>query len=158
MSSNPKPDGYVFGRPTLYNEELANKICEAVATDTDCLDDICAKHDDFPNPQTIYAWRLKYENFSKKYIQSMHSRGNLYAEETIKIAKQRPTYIDSEGNERVDTGAVAWQKMNVNLRQWHASKLAPKTYGDNAGLIELNERLARLENPDYDLMKKVDKL
>lgn len=118
------------GRPTLYTEELADRICDLVATDTSCLDEICEKYPELPSHDSIYRWRHRHKSFAEKYLQAMYSRGNLYAEETLKIARERPTYFDSEGNERVDAGAVAWLKMNVGLRQWHASKLAPKTYGD----------------------------
>jgi len=121
-----------MGRPTIYTPELGDKICDLLASDTACLDEICDRYPELPCQGTIYAWRHRHIDFSKKYLQAMHSRGNLYAEETLKIARERPTYFDQNGNERVDAGAVAWLKMNVSLRQWHASKLAPKTYGDKS--------------------------
>lgn len=151
------------GRPSLYTEELADRICDLLATDTACLDEICDKHADLPCSDTIYTWRHKHKSFSEKYLQAMHSRGNLYAEETLKIAREKKTFFDSEGNEKIDPGYVAWQKMNVGLRQWHASKLAPKTYGDKqvieqttteneqlkAELAELRARLAESSKAEY---------
>ena len=119
-----------FGRPTIYTEELADKICDVVATHTEGLDALCEMFDWMPGTNVIYGWRHKHLSFSQKYLQAKQSQGELYSEETFKIASNKPVYFDSEGNERVDAGAVAWQKMNVNLRQWHASKLAPKIYGD----------------------------
>lgn len=118
------------GRPTTYTIELGDRICDLVSTDTACLDEICEKHADLPHPDSIYTWRHRHPAFSVKYLQAMHSRSHLYAEETLKIAREKSTYIDAEGNSKIDPGYVAWQKMNVNLRQWHASKLAPKVYGD----------------------------
>ena len=151
-------------RPSIYSKELADKICSIVASDTDCLDEICAKYDYFPVSTTIYQWRLKYEEFSKNYLQAKQLQGELYAEETIKIAKEKSNYIDSEGNKRIDPGYVAWQKLNVNTRQWHAAKLAPKIYGDRVHvqntnneeteqlkieLKELREKLAEKSKSEY---------
>jgi hypothetical protein len=134
------------GRPTIYTEELADRICDLVATSTLCLDEISDLYPEIPSHDTIYKWRHRHKSFSEKYLQAMHSRGNLYAEETVKIARQKLTYTDGEGNERVDAGDVAWRKMNVNLRIWHASKLAPKTYGDKT-VVET------VSNSENDILK-----
>lgn len=133
-----------LGRPTIYTDELADKICDLVATHTEGLDELCRRFDWMPGTNVIYGWRHKHPIFSQKYLQAKQSQAELYAEETFKIASQRPTYFDAEGNERVDAGAVAWQKMNVNLRQWHASKLAPKVYGDKQQ-TEVNASAASVE-------------
>lgn len=151
------------GRHSEYTPEMGDRICELVATDTSCLDEILEKNQDLPCSATIYKWRLNHFDFAEKYLQAMHCRGNLYAEETIKIARERVTYIDGEGNTRIDAGDVAWRKMNVNLRQWHASKLAPKTYGDKqvvetvtseneelkSELVALRAKLAEQSKSEY---------
>ncbi len=118
------------GRPSLYNDELAEKICDLVATTEDGLTELCSKHDWLPDESTIRLWRFKHAKFSLQYIQAKKFQAELLAEGTLAIAKVKPTYHDSDGNERVDAGHVAWQKLNINTRQWHASKLAPKIYGD----------------------------
>lgn len=127
------------GRPTTYTPELGDRIATLVSTHTNCLDELVELYPDLPCPASIYLWRHKHPEFSEKYLQAMQNRGNLYAEETIKIASQKPTYFDSDGNERVDAGAVAWLKMNVNLRLWHASKLAPKIYGDRKEIDKIQD-------------------
>lgn len=118
------------GRPTLYCDEIADKICELVATHECGLDELCEKFDWMPDQSTVRLWRFKHSLFSAKYLQAKQSQAELFAEETFKIAAHKPIYRDAEGNERIDPGYVAWQKMNVNLRQWHAAKLAPRVYGD----------------------------
>lgn len=131
MTKKKHPDDLLkTGRPTIYTSELADRICDLLATDTACLDEICAKNPDLPGHDSIYKWRHRHPEFAEKYLHAMHSRSHLYAEETLKIAREKSTYLDAEGNNKIDPGYVAWQKMNVNLRQWHASKLAPKVYGD----------------------------
>lgn len=151
------------GRPTTYTPELADRICDLLASDTACLDEILDKYPDLPCQDTVYRWRHRHKEFSEKYLQAMHSRGNLYAEETLKIAREKSTFVDSEGNVKIDPGYVAWQKMNVGLRQWHASKLAPKIYGDKqvienvttendalkVELAELRAKLAEKSKSEY---------
>ena len=119
-----------FGRPSIYTQELADKICDALGSHTLGLNELCNRFPEFPHPDTVRSWRHRHDYFSAKYLQAMQSRAMLYEEETFEIASKKHTYIDEKGNERVDAGSVAWQKMNVNLRQWHASKLASKVFGD----------------------------
>jgi predicted Zn-dependent protease len=130
----------VMGRPTLYSEELADKICMLVASTDEGLDHICEQHEDLPAATTIYQWRFKYPDFSQKYLLAKKFQAELFAESTLRIAKQKAVYFDSDGNERVDAGHVAWQKLNVNTRQWHASKLAPKIYGDQKQIEDLSKQ------------------
>ena len=118
------------GRPTKYTPELAEEICDALGTHTLGLNALCDKYPHFPCPDTVRSWRNRHEDFSVKYLQAMQSRAMLYEEETFEIAAEKITYCDDKGIERFDAAAVAWQKMNVNLRQWHVSKLAPKVFGD----------------------------
>ena len=118
------------GRPSIFTSELADKICDLIATSEHGTATLCQMHDWMPDESSIRLWRFKDEQFSLKYIQAKRFQAELFAESTLRIAEQKATYFDSEGNERVDAGHVAWQKLNINTRQWHASKLAPKIYGD----------------------------
>jgi hypothetical protein len=57
-------------------------------------------------------------------------QAELLAEQIHNISNSVITYHDSEGNERVDSGSVAQARLRVDSIKWHASKLAPKIYGD----------------------------
>ncbi len=124
------------GRPTDYTPELANEICDALASHTLGLNALCDKFPHFPCPDTIRCWRHRHQEFSAKYLQAMQSRAMLYEEETFDIAAEKITYCDDRGIKKFDAGAVAWQKMNVNLRQWHASKMLPKIFGAHKQIEE----------------------
>jgi len=127
-------------RPTLYCDELADKVCEFIATSSEGLTHICRENEELPDHATVRLWLLKHSSFYDKYIQAKKMQAHWLADETMDIAKQKATYFDGEGNERVDPGHVAWQKLNVNTRQWHASKLAPKIYGDQRQIDELKSQ------------------
>ena len=153
MTETKKP----MGRPSLYTEELADRICAIVAISDIGTERIIEQNDWMPDETTIRAWRFKYSDFSRKYLQAKQLQAELYAESTIQIAAEKSTYIDSEGNKRIDVGHVAWQKLNVNTRQWHASKLAPKIYGDQKRVEELEGENERVKAELRALRDKLDK-
>jgi hypothetical protein len=119
-----------MARPTTYTPELAERICDLVATNTCGIDILCDKYDDLPNESTVRLWRFKHSEFSMKYAQAKMFQAELMAEMIHQIADSTSTYFDSEGNERVDSGSVALARLRVDSIKWHASKLAPKIYGD----------------------------
>ncbi len=120
------------GRPTSYTEELADKICEAIATTPLGLSKICAMHDDFPARDTVFEWRYKHKYFSDKYADAKRAQADLLAEELIEIADDgtNDTYIDEKGNRKTDYDVVARSRLRVDTRKWYVSKLLPKVYGD----------------------------
>jgi hypothetical protein len=126
------------GRPTTYTLELGERICELVATNTCGLDDLCDGYDFMPNESTVRLWRFKHPEFSTKYAQAKMLQAELLAEQIHKISNSPVMYHDSEGNERVDSGSVALARLRVDSIKWHASKLAPKIYGDRKQIEETN--------------------
>lgn len=146
-----------LGRPTSYTPELAQRILDVIATTDKGLDEICDDYPDFPVPSTIYQWRIRDLDFSKKYMEAKSNQAQIYAESTLKIAQMKVTFTDAEGNEKVDPGHVAWQKLNVNTRQWHASKLAPKVYGDKREIEQLQGENERVKAELAALRDKLDK-
>jgi len=119
-----------MGRPTDYSPELGDKICELVATNTCGLDEICDTYDFMPNESSVRLWRFKHADFSMKYATAKMFQAELLAEQIHKISNNPLMYHDSEGNERIDSGSVALARLRVDSIKWHASKLAPKIYGD----------------------------
>lgn len=120
------------GKPTDYNEEIADIICDIVSTTTKGLPKICAEYPELPEPATINRWRLRHEEFGSKYAQAKREQAELLAQEIIDIAddKTHDVLIDEDGNERLNTEFVARSRLRVDARKWVASKLLPKVYGD----------------------------
>lgn len=154
MKDKPKHPG---GRPTTYTLELASKVLEAISISDKGLNHICNENDDFPAPSTVYKWKLEHKEFSEKYFSARQSQAEVYAESTIEIAREKPYYVDEKGIQKIDGGYVAWQRLNVGVRQWHASKLAPKIYGDQKQVEELTADKERLKQELLDLRAQLDK-
>jgi hypothetical protein len=122
-----------IGRPSKYTQELADRICNLVASHDLGLPRLCIKYPDLPEPQTINAWRREKPGFSSKYAQAKMEQAELLAESIDDIAYgiNEYYYVDSEtGASKIDSGLVAHARLLIDSRKWLASKLAPKIYGD----------------------------
>lgn len=135
MSEKPKHPG---GRPTKYNEEIAARVCEIVATHPIGLKKLCKMYDEMPDDTTINLWRYTHVEFSRRYAQAKIFQSELLAEECLDIAdfSENDSKSDIMGNEVCDTEYIARSRLRVDTRKWLASKLAPKIYGDTARLAE----------------------
>src|ERR1035437_3510435 len=100
-----------------YSKEIAEAICERIATSLDSLKTICAA-DGMPSHINANVWLRKHPEFCDMYHKARKDQQDLVAEECQEIA-------DS-------CDASDWQvaKLRIEQRRWLASKLAPKRYGD----------------------------
>ena len=120
------------GRPTDYNEVIADLICERVATHTCGLNKLCAMYDDMPVKSTVNLWRYKHAEFSAFYAQAKLFQADLLAEECLDIADDASgdSRIDLETGEEVcNTEFIARSRLRIDTRKWLAAKLLPKQYG-----------------------------
>ncbi|WP_304679162.1 hypothetical protein [Neisseria polysaccharea] len=118
MSDKKRP----IGRPTTYNQETADKICELIARGMS-LRAICASAD-MPAGGTVHRWLAEHQDFQEQYARAREEQADGFADEIIDIA-------DSVAPE---TGEVAKAKLQIDARKWKAAKLAPKKYGEKLEL------------------------
>ena len=102
------------GRPSTYNPELTNQICEQIAAGNS-LRDVC-QNDDMPNITTIYEWLGKHEAFSIQYAHATQERADTMADEMLTVARYEPD--------------VNRARLIVDTFKWHMAKMRPKKYGD----------------------------
>ena len=117
---------------TIYTKELAEKICERIATSTDGIKTIC-KDDGMPDASTFRGWVFRHEEVREMYNVAKAMQAELLAEESLEIADDgsRDYKVDKDGNEVVNYDNIARARLRVDTRKWHASKLLPKKYGDS---------------------------
>jgi len=121
------------GRPTAYNEVIADEICEQLASGRSLVQ--IAQDPDFPSESMVYRWLEKYEEFREKYARAREKQAERYAAEIIALAdtpvEARKVVIKADGSEEITIGdAVDRTRLQIDARKWYASKLAPKKYGD----------------------------
>lgn len=129
---------------------MIDKVLEQVALFS--LVRVCSQPG-MPN-RTAFLDRVALDpDLQKRYADAMAARVDKYAEETIEIADDgsNDTYVDADGNVKVDTDVVARSKLRIAARQWYASKIAPKKYGDK---VDLNHG-GQVDNPMLALLQQV---
>ena len=135
VTKRKKPEEKLkMGAPAwVYTQEVADEICEKVATTTDGLDTMLRKHAHLPGKDTIRKWRFQYPNFSAQYRDAKRLQAELMAEDIIQISDDglNDTYVDAKGNTVTDQDVIQRSKLRVDARKWVAARLLPKIYGDN---------------------------
>lgn len=104
------------GRPSIYSEELAAKICSQIAEGLS-LKTIC-RADDMPDKSNVFRWLATKEDFRDIYEKATATRSDVFVEEMLEISD----------DEKIE---VQRSRLMVDTRKWIASKLKPKKYGDN---------------------------
>lgn len=129
------------GRPTLYNEELADLICMRVQTNSIGLPRLCKKYPELPSYDTINTWRVIYPEFSVKYAQAKLKQAELLAEEILEIADDASGdgTVDENGEEKFNSEFVARSRLRIDTRKWLAAKLLPRTYGKAAEEVKTDK-------------------
>lgn len=141
------------GRPSLYSQEIAERICTEIATHAEGLESICNRNADFPEPATIYLWRIRHSGFSEMYARAREHQAQLLADQIFTIADTTEpgevvtTYSDGKKEKRRSDNTER-TKIRIDARKFLAMKLLPRIYGDKLDVNHsVSDSLAeRLEN------------
>jgi hypothetical protein len=130
------------GRPPLYSEELADRICDRIANTTLGLAAIC-REEGMPHRNTVTDWIEKNKEFSNKYARAKARQLELLAEEILEISDHtnNDTLTINKGDETIEIPNTEWinrSKLRVDSRKWLLSKLDPKKYGDKVDVTQTN--------------------
>lgn len=129
------------GRPSLYTDEIGDKICETIATTNKSLVTI-SKEMAIPY-NTIREWIRTIPHFSTNYAKAKEDQADHLAEEIIAIADDSSNdTIDGQFGPVENKEWVNRSRLRVDSRKWIASKLKPKTYGDKIDMTTGNEPIA----------------
>ncbi len=122
-----------MGRPTLYSQELATKVCTELATGKS-MRTVC-KPDDMPDMSSVFRWLAAYPDFCKQYTRAKEEAADALAEETLEIADSgendwmASNDPDNPGY-RFNGEHIQRSKLRVDTRKWYLSKIKPKKYGE----------------------------
>ncbi len=104
-----------IGRPSGYSEEIGLRICEHITMGKP-LTPLWLKENGLPAPSMIFRWLEEHQSFREAYARAREIQATIYADEILTIA---------------DTCEDANKaRLQVDARKWHASKTAPKVWGD----------------------------
>lgn len=116
-----------MGRPTDYTLELAEEICNAIATTGEGLRELCKGNPHWPARRNIYHWLVKHEDFRLLYARSKKFQVETLVDEILDIA-------DCASFDEVNKA-----RLQIDTRKWIAAKLCPRLYGDK---IELSDDIS----------------
>lgn len=121
-----------LGRPSIYTDDLANKICAIIATSSKSLKKIC-ETDEMPSVSTVLKWLNTNEAFLRQYTRAKEEQADLLVDEMIEIADDGSQDLDGYndyGKPIENKEFVNRSRLKVETRKWIASKLKPKRYGE----------------------------
>lgn len=130
-----------IGRPTEFNQKVADKICEALA-DGHSLRTIC-QADDMPHRATVFRWLAHKDNqqFRDQYAHAREEQAETVIDEMFDIADDgRNDWMEKIAPNGKPIGwvlngeAVQRSRIRIEARQWYAGKVKPKKYGTKVEL------------------------
>jgi len=128
------------GRPTKYSEKLTAKICSELAKGKS-LRTIREQNDWCPNLDTIFQWLHRYQTFAEQYARAKEESADALVDEMLDIVDDGSNDWMTQYNRRTgrdervfDREHYERSKLRFQARQWMASKLKPKRYGDKLDL------------------------
>ena len=117
-----------IGRPTQYNETIADEICDAIASSELGLCHLVDQNPHWPCRQQIFIWRRKYKEFDDKYTHAKEAQVEVSVEHMQEIMNEPHKYEDLEtGFIKLDHNML---RLKMDAIKWQASKLKPKKFGD----------------------------
>lgn len=124
-----------MGRPSDFSQEIADTICERIATTPRGLDFICQTDAALPSASTVHRWLNQHAEFRESYLRARERQADTIFDECLEIAddSSRDTkLVGREDNETevCNTEFVQRAKLRIDTRMRMAGKLSPKKYGD----------------------------
>ena len=124
------------GRPSLYTEALAAKICRQLA-EGETLRSVC-RDVAMPSKTTLLRWLADERNvdFRDQYAHAREMQADALFDEALEIADDvsGDWTEDKDGKKVLDHENIQRSRLRVDTRKWAAGKLAPKRYGDKLDL------------------------
>jgi transposase-like protein len=114
------------GRPSIYSPELAQRICDELASSSKSLRAICQQLG-MPARSTIYLWSDEYPEFRELLTRAREEQLEAIADEMLQIADDASDdLMETEKGPVFNRAAIARSKIRIATRQWLITHLTPK--------------------------------
>lgn len=144
------------GRPTTYNQELVDSICEQLALGLP-IRTVCAG-EGMPAISTLFKWIREHEIFSKQYATAKQEAADAMAEELLYIADTpqlgEEITIRANGDEEIKrSDMLGHRRLQVDSRKWLMAKMKPKKYGDRLDMSSESTVTHRYEDMNDEQLR-----
>jgi hypothetical protein len=113
-------EALTWRRPSLYSEEMAERICEGLREGMSLVK-ICSA-DNMPGRATVMRWWEAHPDFEAKCARARVLQADLMDDKIIDLI------------EAITPESAPADRVRLAALTWRASKLAPKKYGDKVDL------------------------
>lgn len=122
-------------------DDIFNKVCLRLE-EGESLRNIL-KDEGMPSTQTFYKWLEEEESKSKQYARAKESYADNVFNDIILIADgtDNDQLIDEDGITQVNHHVIQRDRLRIDARKWHLSKLNPKKYGDKLDMTSGGEKI-----------------
>lgn len=130
----PKRKMAKTGRPTIFSDALADRICTELASGRSARS-VCSD-EDMPSMQTFWRWLRENAAFREQYTRAKQEAADALVEEMLDIADDATSDYaeDEQGRVRFNSENVQRSRLRIETRKWIASKLKPQRYGERLDL------------------------
>lgn len=121
------------GRPTTFNQETADEICNRIANG-ESLRSICDA-ESMPDKATVFRWLGAHKLFCDQYARAREAQADAIFDEILHIADNPKIGVKTKTNDKGEVEVsegdmIEHRRLQVDARKWMAGKLRPKKYGD----------------------------
>ncbi len=131
------------GRPEIYSQELADKICsllaEGISLRTVCL------YEEMPNKSTVFRWLREKQIFRDQYAQAKEEGSEAQHEDLMDLGDEA-IELAQNVDPKASGAVVQAVKLKADNLKWSMSKMKPKKYGDK---IDMTTNGKELPTPIY---------
>jgi hypothetical protein len=94
-----------------------------------------------PSQSMVFRWLAANTGFREQYAHARETQAEYWAEEIVSIADDgtNDTYLDGDGNERVNHDVINRSRLRVDTRKWLMARMAPKKYGDRIEQVQTGD-------------------
>ena len=124
------------GRPSIYTKELADSICNAIASHALGLKAQKKSHPGWPDLNTIYEWIAdNREGFGDAYARAKVKQLQNMEDEMLEIADDGSNdWQMTQRGPMISREAVQRSALRIDTRKWLMAHLLPKKYSDKLSL------------------------
>lgn len=137
------------GRPTIYSQDLAEKICEIIASHANGLHELHDLYNDFPTPRTIQIWNYRHPEFFRMFQKAKSCQSHILMDKCLTIANR-----DEKPDEQDSLTKISRDRVKIAAYSQQAGRLNNSHYGDKKevthnGTIEHTESSIRNADSQY---------
>lgn len=114
------------GRPTIYSEELAEEICNAIAVAKCGLEKLCKQNPHFPSRRTILLWGFKHRDFFHRYMQARKHQSHSLIDKMLEV---------SDNDENDSLIKINRDRIKVDVCKYTVEKFNNEDYGTRVSQV-----------------------